>query len=116
MQVLRASQDLAAAIQDWRGGDLYRPTASKPVLMSLYRYPDGSVGGFAQASNGQIIGQAKWVKATAMGARVAASATMLVEATPCCSRSVAILIALRPKSTASAKPSTMTGDRHLREP
>lgn len=78
VQVLRASQDLAAAIQDWRGGDLYRPTASKPVLMNLYRYPDGSVGGFAQASNGQIIGQAKWVKATAMGARVAASATMLV--------------------------------------
>lgn len=48
------------------------------MLLNLRQNADGSVMGFAQGKDGRFIGQARWVKSSAVGARIAASAVALV--------------------------------------
>ncbi len=76
LQALGGCQEfgkLAAVITQ---ADAYSPTGPSNVLLNLHKNADGSVLGIARR-NGKIIGQARWIKTTEIGARVITSAALL---------------------------------------
>jgi hypothetical protein len=74
---LKATTEFSKQISEWQAGDLYRIAGQNEVVLNLKPNPDGSVMGWAQGSDGRIIGQARWTSATTWGSRVASSVAVL---------------------------------------
>ena len=57
--------------------DIFSPVGKESVIARMYRGPDGLYLGHARGVNGEIIGNARWVKISSVGARLLTSAGML---------------------------------------
>lgn len=57
--------------------DAFSPVGKPDVIARLYRRPDGLYLGHARAANGQIVGNAQWVKISTLGSRLLTSTGML---------------------------------------
>jgi len=57
--------------------DIFSPVGKQSVIARMYRGPDGLYLGHARGVNGEIIGNARWVKISSVGARLLTSAGML---------------------------------------
>jgi hypothetical protein len=74
---LANSPDLSRVVREWLSGDLYRAIGDKSVVLNLTRNADGTVMGFAQASNGRIIGQARWEQVSSISTRFVSTGALL---------------------------------------
>jgi hypothetical protein len=74
---VKASGELSEQIRLWWSGDLYQASGKPEIVLNLRQNADGTLMGWAQSSDGRFIGQARWIKATTWGSRLASSAAVL---------------------------------------